>query len=765
MKYFLLLLALCPWLDAASALPEPLLSLRDGVVTGDNLPAFTPQKLPTSAANSDAQANLLQDHYLRAEAAVPLTLTPEGITFACRFHAKGGTLPEGTLFAWKNKQQVFTAFVLRFNGLKCIGALLDSGRTGEKAFQRKFVMMPIWEFAPFDEKGWHTLIVRQRGGTMDLFVDGLHRDQHGAKSKGSPYAVGTFWFPKDAGDFTSIGADGDGSFHYAGGLGELRLWSTGLDDAALSTLFDQQVSTPEWKRKKWSDRHFPDDMSEDAWFAWMDRLMEKNLRTAVNEDPYYPHFHVTGQGDTCNHTLLHDGKSMHLFPGGQSYWWWSLLPLVRAESGWFDQHWHTDDYVTWHLKPLTRHHGVNGGAEMIDGKITKVHTFYDRTQHESTFYQFSALDVDKRQWQLTTSTIPGQPGLKTGVRDCDVFQHDGWYYLVGTNHWSASDDGTFQRGKNTRYLLHKSRDLKTWQVAGDGTFWDTGSNMTTECPSVNIVDGRCVMLGCQNLIGDDHYAVGDFKDERFHLKHSGQVDVGNDSAVHSWMTQDDRGRWMLTTWIRGSNMGGQIDLLTGVKPRFQSGWHNIYSLPRQVTIDADDSLHFEPLDDLKKLRLDPVSLTDQSLSGITPIPAKPGAHFEIDAEWTVAAGVSTGIRLKQGGEHIDILHTPDDGGTLVIDTSGAKHALVALDKIIRRPLPRQAGHPLQLRVFFDGCLLEAYADDGQVTTARWYAADPSQITSHVLSQNGATPIQSIHHYPMRSIWTSYQTAKLPEAKP
>lgn len=764
MKYFLLLLALCSWLDAASALPEPLLSLRDGVVTGDNLPAFTPQKLPPPAADFKAQANLLQDHYLRAEAAVPLTLTPEGITFACRFHAQGGTLPEGTLFAWKNKQQVFTAFMLSFNGIKGIGALLDSGRTGPKETQRKFVFMPIWEFDPFDESGWHTLIVRHRGALLDLYVDGAHRDRHGPKDRASPFGTGNQWFPLDSGSFTAIGADPDGSYHYPGGIDQLSLWTSALSDSSLSTIFDEEILMPNWDRDA-RDHYLPKDMTEDDWFVWMDQLAEKDLRRSVNEDPYFPQFHVTGQGDTCNHTLLHDGESLHLFPGGQSFWWWSLLPLNRSATGWFDQHFQTSDYLTWQRKPMTRHHGVNGGAEMIDGRITKVHTFYNRAKHESTFYQFSALDVDKRQWQLTTSTIPGQPGLKTGVRDCDVFQHDGWYYLVGANHWTAGDDGAFQKGKNTRYLLHKSRDLKTWQVAGDGTFWDTGSNMTTECPSVNMVDGRCVMLGCQNLIGDAHYAVGEFKSERFHLKKSGQVDVGNSAAVHSWMTQDDRGRWILTTWIRGSNMGGKIDLLTGLKPRFQSGWHNIYSLPRQVTIKPDDSLHFEPLDDLMKLRLDPASLTDQSLSGITPIPAKPGAHFEIDAEWTVAAGVSTGIRLKQGGEHIDILHTPDDGGTLVIDTSGAKHALVALDKIIRRPLPRQAGHPLQLRVFFDGCLLEAYADDGQVTTARWYAADPSQITSHVLSQNGATPIQSIHHYPMRSIWTSYQTAKLPEAKP
>jgi sucrose-6-phosphate hydrolase SacC (GH32 family) len=463
--------------------------------------------------------------------------------------------------------------------------------------------------------------------------------------------------------------------------------------------------------------------------------------------------------------MLHDGRNLHLFPGSQAYWWWGLLPLVKAETMWFDQHWQTSDHVSWELKPLTQHHGVNGGAEMIDERITKIGAHYERTKHESSFYQHSALDVDQRNWQVTTSTIPGQPGQKTGVRDCDVFQHDGWYYLVGANHWTEGEGKAFQKGKNTRYFLHKSRDLKTWQVAGNGTFWDTGSNMTTECPSVNIVDGRCVMLGCQNLIGDDHYAVGDFKDERFHLKHSGQTDVGNDSAAHSWMTQDDKGRWILTTWLRGSNMGGQIDMLTGLKPRFQSGWHTIYSLPRHVTVTADDHLRFEPLSDLQKLRQEPQTLTETSITKTTPLSAKPSAHFEIDATWSVASGVTSGIRIQQGGEHIDILHSPEEGGTLTIDSSAAKHALVALDKVISRPLPRKPGEPLHLRVFFDGCLLEVYGDDGQVTTARWYAADPSQITSHLVTGNGSTPVKAIHHYPMRSVWSRYLEAASKTSNP
>jgi beta-fructofuranosidase len=231
------------------------------------------------------------------------------------------------------------------------------------------------------------------------------------------------------------------------------------------------------------------------------------------------------------------------------------------------------------------------------------------------------------------------------------------------------------------------------------------------------------------------------------------------------MTQDDKGRWILTTWIRGSNMGGQIDLLTGLKPRFQSGWHTIYSLPRQVTITADDRLHVEPLDDLQKLRLEPRTLSDTAISETTRLSAKPGAHFEIDATWSVAPGVTSGIRIQQGGEHLDILHSPQDGGTLTIDTSSAKHALVALEKTVSRPFKRSNGEPLNLRIFCDGCLLEVYADDGQVTTARWYAPDPSQITSHLVTENGSTSVKAIHHYPMRSVWSRYLEAASKTANP
>ena len=766
MKHLLLfaVFALSPQLNAAQ--PAPLLTLRDGEVLGDALPPFTPQKPAGIASAATMKPELLQDHYLLAKTPVPLVLSEDGITLACRFHGKGGTLPEGTLFAWKDKQQVLTAVVLRFNGIKCIAALLDSGKGGPLATQRKFVCMPIWEFQPFNQVGWHTLIIRHKGNVLDLFVDGIHRDRHGPKDKQNPYGVGSLWFPADAGSFTSIGADPDGSYHFAGGVTELSVWDSGLDDAALSRIFDQKIVAAEWKRPP-DDHHFPKDMTEDAWFTWMDRRMEKNLRVAVNEDKYFPHFHVTGQGDTCNHTLLHDGKDLHLFPGSQSYWWWRLLPLNRSSTGWFGQHWQTSDYLTWHLKPLTQHHGVNGGAEMIDGRISKVGAFYDRQKHESTFYQFAAINVDKRQWQLTTSTIPGQPGLKTGVRDCDVFQHEGWYYLVGgnPNHWPEGAGGEVQKGKNTRYFLHKSRDLKTWETAGNGIFWDAENDMTTECPSVNFINGRCVMLGCQNLIGKEHYAVGDFQNERFVPKKFGQVDVCNDAAAHSWMTQDDKGRWILTTWLRGSNMGGRLDTLTGVKPRFQAGWHTVYSLPREVTVRDDYSLAFTPLSDLAKLREKPASLTDVEAGAMpVPISTKPGAYFEVEAEWKVVSGVTSGIRLDQGGEHIDITHTPENGGALVFSTEGARLALAVSEKVRSMPLPRKAGEKIKLRVFFDACIIEIYTDNGRVMTGRWYAKDPQQMKASLISQNGNTRFTAAHYYPIRSIWAQYQ-ATPPEAKP
>ncbi|MBR3990990.1 MAG: glycoside hydrolase family 32 protein [Clostridia bacterium] len=102
-----------------------------------------------------------------------------------------------------------------------------------------------------------------------------------------------------------------------------------------------------------------------------------------------------------------------------------------------------------------------------------------------------------------------------------------------------------------RLLLYKSPDLKRWTYLGVMREWAEGR--FTECPSFMPAGDTYLLTASVCPIEGDHYfsvMYGDFRDGKFDLRYSAEVDRGPDQYAGQ-VFRDHRGRNIMITWIPG----------------------------------------------------------------------------------------------------------------------------------------------------------------------------------------------------------------------
>jgi beta-fructofuranosidase len=443
-----------------------------------------------------------------------------------------------------------------------------------------------------------------------------------------------------------------------------------------------------------------------------------DLMQRLQTDPLRPQFHLLPQagfvGDPCA-PRFYNGNCHMFFHGsyGGRGWahamsadlmHWQHLPKALAPSeGTYDSY----GTFTGSILPGTE------VPTVIYAGVTKVSRELETIRAEGLREVqciATSNDPDLRTWQkLPHPVIDGPPqGIKvTGFRDPFGWKdRDTWYVGVGS--------GFPQVGGNV--LLYSSQDARSFKYLhplAQGT-WNgksftnpVGSAEMWECPDFFAIGDKHVLIYSTEYI--TYWEVGSFdqRELRFHSRRKGFLDHGAYYAPKTML--DGQGRRLLWGWVQETRPRESVEA---------AGWSGAVSLPRILSVGPDDALHMEVPQEFGSLRKNVVRVNGPlTTAALTEALARTVVHNragEIVCKFIAAKG-NCGLEL---GVH------PSEGSSLFKIGNGVPIGTTPSIIIGDRTLPLNPDNDgiSTLQLWFDGSIIELFADSRQVMTVRLYTA-------------------------------------------
>ncbi|TQJ87948.1 glycoside hydrolase family 32 protein [Streptomyces sp. SLBN-31] len=434
-------------------------------------------------------------------------------------------------------------------------------------------------------------------------------------------------------------------------------------------------------------------------------------------DPYRPVAHLRPPRNWINDPnglVFHDGH-YHVFHQYNPY------GATHANMHW--GHFRSPDLLSWEPLPIAltpAPGGVDADGCFSGNAVSDGHRLV-------VFYSANRRDRSPQHQPVTTAVshdggrtftprggllVPDWPEDCTMYRDPYVWRDgDRWRMLVG----AALADG---RGAA---LLYESADLETWNLRGPFdarrqepvgvTGLHTGEGW--ECPQYLPPrpgrPGALIFSAWNDHDGDRCVTVltGEERDGVFAAGPPALADHGPDCYAPA-LLRAPGDRWLLWGWSPEAREEGWA---------VADGWAGVLTLPREITVAADGTLHQRPAVELLALRGEHTLHAEGSAHQESVELGGVGRAFDLTARLEATGAAS--LRLLTGpDEYLDI-RLDAAAGELVVDRDHASSDGRAHRGSHRMPCP--TGRPVDLRVVVDHSIAEVFlTTTGQVLTVRFY---------------------------------------------
>lgn len=444
---------------------------------------------------------------------------------------------------------------------------------------------------------------------------------------------------------------------------------------------------------------------------------------------WYPRYHLAPQAGWMN-----DPNGLVWFDG----WYHAFYQHHPYSTQWGPMHWghaRSRDMVNWEHLPIALapegpedKDGCFSGSAVVNGDelalIYTGHKFHGSADNDDNLYQVQCLATSRDGIHFTRQgqVLDTPPGLHH-FRDPKVWREgEHWYMVVGAR---VKDTGQVR--------LYRSTDLHHWEDAGVLGEAPPHLGFMWECPDFFTLAGKQVLMMSPQGIAASGYAnrnlfqsgyiVGHWTPESDFIQHAdfAEMDNGHDFyAPQSFLTPD--GRRIVMAWMNSWE---------SVMPEQQDGWCGMLTLPRELSLTADNRLHMTPAQELANLRQTwhpwPVArLKNQQQSVMENCETA-----EVLIEWNTATSDAEqyGISLSEGLR----LYVDSQSQRLVL----ARHyPLSGLSG--ERSVPLPASDVLSLRIFFDRSSVEVFVNHGEAClTSRIF---PRQRQLSVFAWSGSADI-------------------------
>jgi beta-fructofuranosidase len=464
------------------------------------------------------------------------------------------------------------------------------------------------------------------------------------------------------------------------------------------------------------------------------------LRGRLAGDHHRPRAHVSPPANWLNdpNGLLYRDGTYHVFyqynPGGPYH---GSIHWGHATS---------DDLVAWRDEPVALAPDPDGpdrdgcwsGCAVVDDDGTSTLLYTGGRHRQQLPCLATAGDDGLRTWTkdprnpIIESAPDGVDVLETDdweaeFRDHCVWREDGsWYQLVGSG----------IAGAGGAALLYRADRLDEWEFVGPLLVGEEGDGAVWECPELLAVGDRHLLHVSAN--DTVRYFLGelDLSEPSFEVERRGRLDHGEFYAPQSLAGPDGRS----LTW-------GWLPEARDVSAQWEAGWSGCLSVPRVLDVE-DGRLRQRPAAELTGLRERRVadSALDLAAGDHRRLPWT-GTRLEValSARRESGATFELGVFESPAGTERTALRWTDDD--LVLDRSRSSLDSRASREERRLPLPASDANAdpddLSLRLFLDGSVVEAFANDRRCLTGRVYPTRRDAEGLSLTATGGAVAVESL----------------------
>ncbi len=439
-------------------------------------------------------------------------------------------------------------------------------------------------------------------------------------------------------------------------------------------------------------------------------LLIANAEKALNEKQdqlnirWYPRYHLAPRAGWMN-----DPNGLVWFDG----WYHAFYQHHPYSPEWGPMHWghaRSRDMLHWEHLPVALapvgpedKDGCFSGSAVVNADelalIYTGHKFHGDLSSDDNLYQVQCLATSKNGIEFARhGTVIDTPAGLHHFRDPKVWQEgEAWYMVVGAR---VGDTGQVR--------LYRSECLRSWQAEGVLAEADEKMGFMWECPDLFTLNGKQILMfspqgmaaqGYENRnLFQSGYLVGQWQPGAPFVQQSAfrEMDHGHDFyAPQSFLAPD--GRRIVLGWMAmwGSPM-----------PEQQDGWSGMLTLPRELTLTADNRLQMRPVRELENLRQHWFSWPVSTLSNKMLLVMNHCETTEVILQWELAAcdAEQYGIALEDGMR----LYVDNQAQRLVLERNYPELGLCG-----QRSIPLPASATLKLRVFFDSSSVEVFVNDGE----------------------------------------------------
>ncbi len=449
------------------------------------------------------------------------------------------------------------------------------------------------------------------------------------------------------------------------------------------------------------------------------------------------------------HIVTPEGHCAPFDPNAALFWKgrYHLMYIVQTEDGHCFAHISSIDLVHWRQHPLALTPGegdtgiFSGGAALNRDGVPTI-TYWGLGDPGGICIATSDDDL-LETWRKSPHNpviAETQTGLRATVDDdgneivigaadpSAIWVEEGRHYVLTGNLLVLREYGQ-RRGMaehegDTLYLL-VSDDLVHWEYLHE--FYTSRREWTQAdeddmCPDFfplpptaagGAPSDRHLLLFISHNLGCQYY-VGRYADRQFTPVTHGRMSWIDNAFFAPETLLDDHGRRIMWSWI-----------FDGRNPatRKESPWSGTMSLPRVLWLGDDDTLRLQPAPELNVLRHRQRDLGQMDLSADTEWIWENvrGTCLELELEIDIGTASKVGVTLCAADDDSELTQVfyDTDGLSLSIDATRSSTG-DGPRNIESGPLSLAAEEPLQLRIFVDHSVVEAFANDRQGVMRRIY---------------------------------------------
>ena len=538
----------------------------------------------------------------------------------------------------------------------------------------------------------------------------------------------------------------------------------------------------------------PDNKSAVPYFRFGTTLEEQESQLATNplmqqfaearkklaSDRYRPIFHYVNPEGSLND------------PNGLCFWngnWHLFYQAYPKEDR--RQHWGhavSSDLVHWRDLPYAIYPGpelkvYSGGTLVDDDKVIAMYHGTMLGNMVATSSDPLLLNWDKvGEGAVVPLVNPNGFTLPYSVFDPCIWKKDGIYYSITGGRTLTGPGGKPVRGNS----LFRSRDLEHWEYVHEFVEDDRITFIGDDgaCPYFWPI-GDKYMLNFFSHMSGGQYLLGDYDkvNDKFHVTSAGRYNhgYGSPGGVHApSVTPDGNGNLIII-----------FNMQSGYTT---SGWNQIMSLPRKLTLLPDEVIGQEAAGDYSSLHYNAKSVGRTVLPANKEVVLKSvsGDAMEIEAEIDLkeaqmvelnvlrspkkeeytriviykSKGFPGGLNYIAGD---DTAYMPDDllAGLkgVRINRSFARESLISLETEASSTLPGVSIRPpetasfqlgntetVKLHIFIDKSIVEVFVNGVECVAARVYPGRKDSVGVSLKSTGKDAELVGLRSWQMKSIY-------------